>query len=193
MTGSVAAGSRDSRVLVFSQRELHRPVWHAWEYEFEDLLLRLDDVSLVAPPRTGLAEPWSGAGRRVLNGAVRRVGGRRTLPPSIYPSMRRTRVESHHDLFFAVIDDPYQLSYLSRLDGWRDRATRTACLLVELWTPDVMAKSDYLDTLSAFDDVYVFNSAVVPRLHASAQDGSPTCRSASTPSGPRRCRPSPRG
>ena len=164
MSAPVPSGTRDSRVLVFSQRALHRPVWHAWEYELEDLLLRFDDTSLVAPGRTGLVEPVSAAGRRLANGLVRRVGGRRTFPPNIYPSMQRTRITSDHDLFFAVIDDPYQLAFLRRLEGWRERATRTACLLVELWTPDLAAKSDYLELLRDFDDVYVFNSAVLPGL-----------------------------
>lgn len=154
---------RDSRVLVFSQRNMYRPTWHALQYEFEDLLLQLDDVSLVSPAAVS-PSVVSSASRRLVNGALRHSGRRRRLPPSVFPSMRPIRVDTDHDLFFAVFHHPYQLSYLNRLEGWRDRSTRAACLLLELWSPELVKDADYLQLLREFDHVYVFNPSVVPAL-----------------------------
>lgn len=154
---------RDSRVLVLSQRNLHRPLFHALQYQFEDLLTSLDDVQLVAP----LAHPHpdvSSLGRRVLNGTLRRARWPRHSPPGNRPSMQPMRVTTEHDLFFAVIHDAYQLSYLNRLDGWRERSRRAVCLLMEVWTPGVARDADYYAMLRQFDAVYAFTPAAAPRL-----------------------------
>jgi hypothetical protein len=148
---------------VFSQRALERPVWHAAQYEFEDLPLGLDDVDLLAPPR----QPHPGASResrRVVNGLLKRAGVPRRTPPWNRPSMRPTRVEADHDLFFAVLYSGYQIAHLHRLRGWRERSRHTACLLVEMWGRNVGINEDYLRLLADFDVVYVMNPAILPRL-----------------------------
>ena len=157
------SGQRDSRVLVFSQRALERPVWHAAQYECEDLLLGLDDVDLVSPPRQP-HPALSRESRRLVNGALKRAGVRRRTPPWNRPSMRPTRVEADHDLFFAVLHSGYQIAHLNRLRGWRERSRHAACLLVEMWGRNVGINEDYLRVLADFDVVYVMNPAILPRL-----------------------------
>ena len=150
-------------MLVFSQRRLQQPAWHATQYEWENLLTELDDVDLLAPPPPA-HEELSRLSRRALNGTLRRVGGKRRSPPWRVPNMQHTRVAADHDLFFAVFHNGYQLSYLHRLRGWRQRCRRAACVLVEMWSPDVEMDSDYLRLLAEFDVVYLFNPTIAPRL-----------------------------
>ena len=152
-------------MLVFSQRSLHTPTWHAAQYEFEDLLVGLDDVDLVAPPGQRWSET-SRLSRRALNGTLRRVRIPRRTPGWRWPSMRHTRVLADHDLFFAVFHHPYQVSYLHRLQGWRDRCRTAVALLVEVWSPDLEDNPDHLQVLRDFDVVYVANPAVIPGLIA---------------------------
>lgn len=150
-------------MLVLSQRGLEQPVFHAAQYELEDLLVGLDDVDLLAPPRV----PHPGASRetrRVVNGALKRLGVPRRTAPWTRPSMRSTRVVADHDLFFAVFHSGYQLAHLHRLPGWRDRCRYAACLLVEMWARNVPRNADYLRLLADFDVVYVQNPAVIPLL-----------------------------
>lgn len=162
---AVAEPQRDSRVLVFSQRSLHTPVWHSAQYELEDLLATFDDVDLVAPPSHPHAA-LSRASRHVVNGALRRVGGTRRSPPWDIASMQRTRVEADHDLFFAVFHHSFQISYLNRLEDWRKRCRTAACVLVEAWSPSFAEDEDYLRLLAEFDVVYVFNPRTIPLLTA---------------------------
>ncbi len=151
-------------MLILSQRRIHTPIWQAWMYELEDLLAHLDDAVLLSPP--GVERTLKSlSGRRLSNGVMRQVGWRRRFPPSVYSDMAPSRVETSHDLFFVVIHHPYQLAYLRRLRGWRDRCRRAVCFLVEVWSPDVIAESDYLEVLAEFDAVYVFNSAVIDPLN----------------------------
>ena len=162
-TARYTTAERDSRVLVFSQRTLHQPTWQALQYTFEDLLTLLDDVRVIAPPALG-PRAVSGASRRLANGVRHRTGRGRKSPPSVFPSMRPTVVRTNHDLFFTVIHDPWQLSYLRRLQGWRERCRRSACLIIEIWSGEVQEDADYLEVLREFDSVYVFNSAAIPAM-----------------------------
>jgi hypothetical protein len=160
-----AAAQRDSRVLVFSQRNLHRPLWHSAQYEFEDLLLALDDVDLLAPGPVAVPR-ISRLSRQVINGSLRRVHARRMSPPWPIPSMRRSRVEAEHDLFIGLFHHSFQLSYLHRLDKWRERCRRAVCVLIEAWSPSLEVDQDYLRLLREFDVVYVFNPRIIPALRS---------------------------
>lgn len=165
MTTPAPSEQRDSRVLLFSQRNLHAPLFQAMQYELEDLLVDMDDVDLLAPPLHDHAE-LSRATRRVLNGGLRRFGRPRHTPPGNRPSMRQMTVTAEHDLFFAVFHDGYQLSYLERLTGWRERSRRAVCLLMEVWTPAVARDRDYYTLLRDFDAVYAFTPEAGPALVA---------------------------
>jgi hypothetical protein len=165
----LAGGQRDSRVLVFSQRRLARPLWHVTQYEFEDVLCALDDVDLLAPepvPHPGTSR----ATRRLGNGTAVRLGLRRPWTPCHMPQIPRTPITAEHDLFFAVFHYPFQLPYLRRLTGWRRRCTRAACLIIEMWREDLDEFADFLAMLRDFDVVYVLNPAMVPELRARGID-----------------------
>jgi len=156
---------RDSRVLLLSQRRMHAPLWHATQHELEDVVSRIDDVELLSPSR----EPdnvLSELSRRTLNPLNRRLRRPRTTPPWPVPVMRTTSVVGEHDLFFAVFHHSHELLHLRRLVGWRERCRFAACLLIEMWTPDLETDGDYLQHLRDFDVVYVANPALVPGLLA---------------------------
>jgi hypothetical protein len=154
---------RDSRVLVFSQRNIARPTWQAQQYEFEDLLTTFDDVQLVSP-QGQRAPTTSSLSRRVVNGTKHRLGVPRRSPIWVAPSMRPTSITTSHELFFAVFHFPHQLSHLERLHGWRERSRYAVCVLMELWGPDVRRQADYLRLLSQFDAVFVWNPNVLESL-----------------------------
>lgn len=161
---------RDSRVLVLSQRRLHTAKHLTLQYELEDLLAGLDDVQVLSPdPVTH--EDASVATRYALNGGLRRAGLPRHSPPANRPSMRPTRVQGSHDLFFAVFSEAAELSYLRRLRGWRERSRYAVCLLLEVWSHAVPRDRDYYRLLSEFDAVYLFTPAAAPALAAL---GAPT-------------------
>lgn len=163
--GTVLRTTRDSRILVFSQRNVLRPPWHTAQYEFEDLLEQWDDTILLSPPAVG--PPWaSSLSRHVVTGAAHRLHVPRRSPPWVTPNVQRSSVETDHDLFFAVFHHAHQLAYLHRVKGWRDRCRKAVCVLVELWSPDVEDNADYLRVLEQFDEVWVCNPASVPGLIA---------------------------
>lgn len=158
-----ASPSRDSRVLVLSQRRLHTAKHLTMLYEFEDAVRSVDDVTLLSPgpvPRPDL----SSVSRRAVNGSLHRLGRPRRSPPWDHPSMRPATVTGQHDLFFAVFADSFELSYLRRLKGWRERCRRAVCFLTEVWTPGVSDNADYYEVLREFDAVYLFTPMAGPAL-----------------------------
>lgn len=163
MLAGYVGAPRDSRVLVLSRRELSRQTWHASQYEFEDLVLELDDAVLLAPPALAHPSLRSMAGE-AANVAARGVRARRRHPGFPSPSMTPTRVTTDHDLLLAVFHHPEELAYLHRLQGWRERARTAVCVLIELWEPWVERDADYLSLLRSFDRVYLFNPSVAPAV-----------------------------
>lgn len=154
---------RDSRVLLFSQRHLSAAVWQAAQYEFEDLLLGLDDVSLLAPhpqERQHLRRPIT----RLTDGVRHHTGQERRHPRPPSLTMDPVELDTEHELFFAVFHHANQLSYLRRIKGWRERCRHAVCVIIELWSPQAGADADYLEVLHAFDKVYVFSPSVLPTL-----------------------------
>lgn len=150
-----ASASQDSRVLVLSQRRLHTAKHLTMLYEFEDAVCSFDDALVMAPGRVPHADAGS-LTRRVLHSGLARVGGPRRSPPWNKPSMRPTSVVGQHDLFFAIFSDAFELSYLRRVKGWRERCRRAVCFLTEVWSPKLQQNADYYDVLREFDAVYLF-------------------------------------
>jgi hypothetical protein len=164
-SGSSDDSQRDSRVLVFSQRRLDRPLWHATQLEMEDVLADVDDVDLLSPPPA----QWPDASRmvrRVGQAVQLRAGVSRRTPPYTVSAISKTAVEADHDVFFAVFHHSHELAHLARLPGWRKRCRTAVCVLIEQWSTLLEADADYLDQLRQFDHVYLFNPTTADRLAA---------------------------
>ena len=149
---------------MLSERNLHARKWHAWQYEFEDVIVDVDDVRLVAPP-VAVERPAARIGRRV----ARKLGRGRLHPD---PAMELVRVTGEYDLFFAVVHFAEDIAHLERLLGWREHCDRAVCLIVEAY--DTPGLPPYLELLREFrfDRVFLFNPAQGPLI--TRVTGSPT-------------------
>src|SRR5688572_30633108 len=156
----VAAGQPrgDARVLLFSQRNVERPVWHGGMYEFEDIIMSVENVRMLAPHR----RPGSRAVRlaRNLPSILRQKLGFSRLPES-----ERIRVDGTFDLFFAVLHFAWQAEYLRHLN-WRRQSRKAICFIVEQWLPALDEAEPYLEMLREFDHVFVFSRWSIPRMQS---------------------------
>jgi hypothetical protein len=144
------------RVLLFSQRNAGRYLWHAPQYEMEDVIAEVDAVRMVAPqaiPRPPMLE----LGRRAVDIARLRLG--RLQLPEVQNV--EVTLDGEYDLFFAVFHFPYQLEYLHRMRGWRERCRKAVAFVVEFWSPEVAPYTRYVEMLAQFDRVFVFNPTVI--------------------------------
>jgi hypothetical protein len=157
-----ATAAAAPRVLVYSQRHSNRMVWQSTTYEFEDVIVEIDDAALHAPPGRELPL-W----HKAIDRARRRVAG----PPwhRLVPMAQSSAVEHEVELFFAVFQFVYQLPLLSLLRDWRRRSRKAACLINELWQPDLQRHAAWLPALEQFDHVFVANLASVEPLQRRLQ------------------------
>jgi len=146
-------------VLLFSQRNVERPVWHGGMYEFEDILASIDDVRMLAPRRQSGSRALR-LGRQLHSTARERFGLTRLL------NSEPIRVDGHYDLFFAVFHFAWQASYLHQLKEWRERSKKAVCFIIEQWVTELDDVAPYVEMLESFDHVFVFSRWSIPPMRA---------------------------
>lgn len=144
-------GRQSPRILVFSQRNIHeRAVWRSSFHELENLLEKIDSVTLLAPrPRK-----WYKNGKW----AALRLGRHFTTPMN--PGIAEVRLDKYYDLFFAVCEMPSDLLHLTAVKGWKDRCKTSVCWLTEFYVNWMSIHKSCLDVLTQFDHVFfMFNTS----------------------------------
>ncbi|HWT23019.1 MAG TPA: glycosyltransferase, partial [Solirubrobacteraceae bacterium] len=141
------------RTLLLSERGAESRKWHAFQYEFEDVIAAVDDVALLAPP----AMP-EGRRRRLLDRFYYATG---RLDRVTSPALRPVRIVQHHELFFTTFSFVTDVPHLLRLGDLRKRCDIATCFFVELFSEHVDKYRRNLELLRRFefDRVYVFNPA----------------------------------
>jgi hypothetical protein len=145
-------------VLLASIRELNSHAAWCSNYEFEDVIGRVDDVdrlTLSPLPRMDLRQ------RVVRSLASRRI--HRSLA-RLNPGVRPERVTRDYDLFVFVCMNAWDLLYLNAIEGWRERCRTKVCFMVEFWAGQAgEGKYDDLFGLAAdFDQIALCFAGSVP-------------------------------
>jgi hypothetical protein len=142
----------DKRVCVFSQRYLQQLLSACGDYEFEDLLCKLDNVDIItAQPSHGFKTI-----RRITNQLARR-----TSVACLNPGVKNHTIDKEYELFFAKFLVPRDLLSLNALKKWKERCRVTVCWLAEVWADDVGKWKGYAKILSQFDYVILNCAASV--------------------------------
>jgi hypothetical protein len=142
---------RDPRILMLSERNAESRKWHAFQYEFEDVICAVDSVDLLAPPARR-----DTPATRLADRVVRRAGHpERVTKPAIQP----VTVTAEYDLFFAVFSFETDIPHLLQLKHWRERCDKAICFIVELFTDHLERAQPYLKLLKQFefDQVFLLN------------------------------------
>jgi hypothetical protein len=139
-----------TRVLIFSKRNLEVRKWHAFQYEFEDVIAEVDDVDLLAPPP--VPRSWDAHLPGRIARRLPRPERRMELP--IAP----VTLDGRYDLFFAIFHFAPDIEYLRQLRQCRARSTKAVCYIAEIYRPDELRP--YLELLREleFDHVFLFNA-----------------------------------
>jgi glycosyl transferase family 1 len=144
------------RVLLFSQRNIYEiEVWRASLREFEDIIVDVDAVDVLAPT----PGRWHRHRKRI----ALRVG--RDSNVIVNPGMPRIRLDRDYDLFFAICEKTSELLNLTALEGWNDRCRISACLVSELWVKEMPFFKSCLKMLAKFDYVFSYLSQSVEAIN----------------------------
>lgn len=144
----------NSRILIFSQRNLKLQVFRSYIYEFEDVISAVDQVDLVSPT-------WFPPLFRAANGLSnfsRRAG---TIGESINTAFNKFEVKKKYKLFFAFFQSPYDIISLNSIKNWRKKCDIAVCWLDEIWLKEIEKVKSFLKPLKGFDYVFMnFSSSV---------------------------------
>jgi glycosyl transferase family 1 len=142
-----------ARILVFSQRNIGRALFHCPHYEFEDVICQVDSAELFAPS----ANPSS-----LRYGFAKRLAYR--LPVTMNPGIRRLEGRTHYDLFFTVCGKPSDLLAVDASLNWRQLCSASACLIDEFWVSQIEQQRRFLRILDKFDVVMLYYGQSVQPL-----------------------------
>jgi hypothetical protein len=159
--GRVVAGQRGD-VLVLSMRRVADLVAYCMQYEFEDIVVAATGADRVEPTALDAVE----LERRAYK-VLRKTLGSAPLARRLTPRLGTLRLDKTYDLFVPVFNHVYELFALSAIPDWRKRCRYAACVINE--AGDSELPGYLLETLAAFDRIYICSNTVAEVAEASGR------------------------
>ena len=159
ITGLNATCREESRVLIWSMRNIQNFVYNACLYEFEDIISNVDDVDVVAPPAYG---PLS----RIINKAVVVTAPKvKSLAlTSVNPYGKSIDLWYEYEIYFVILDFPWYMASLNLLKNWRRRCRFAVCYIIETWSTDIPALANVMPFFNQFDLICLGTFHVLPAI-----------------------------
>ena len=139
----------NARVLVVSLRNARPEVARCCAYEFEDVVLEVDDADLLAP-RAHPPEFHSALLKRAARAIERRTPIAITHQPTFIPE----RIERDYEVLFLMCQRLSDLRVLESISGWRERCQQVVCWVEEMWAASLEARGALVHTRH-FDHIFV--------------------------------------
>ncbi|MEL6495217.1 MAG: glycosyltransferase [Cyanobacteria bacterium J06623_7] len=151
--------SREPRTLVWSQRNIQNFVYNSCLYEFEDIIAAVDRVDTIAPEQYDLL----GRGvKKIVKSQTRQF----PFLTKINPYRQKISLAKDYDVFFTIIDFPWNISSINLLDNRRDKSKFSVCYLIELWRRDIPQLKNFLEFFQDFDLICLGHSEIVAEVEA---------------------------
>lgn len=140
--------ARPPRVCLASLRGVNRLAGWCSNYEFEDVIGRIEDAELLT------LEPGRGYGPRqwVVKRMIWRPGLHRAVP-HLNPGLKPITLDQDYDLFAFICMNPSDLVYLGGVSGWKQRCRKKICFIVEFYSGWLVEYAHHLELLKDFDHV----------------------------------------
>ena len=149
----------ESRVLIWSLRNIQNFVYNACLYEFEDIISRTDDTDIIAPPAYSLLS-------RVINKAAvvasQKVKGLSLA--SVNPYGGSIDLWYEYEIYFVILDFPWYTGSINLLKNWRRRCRFAVCYIVETWTTDISVLAKFMPFFNQFDLICVGTFNILPAI-----------------------------
>jgi hypothetical protein len=149
------------RCLVMGTFNMDVRAWSGVPWEFADVISRIEEVDLVAPPdrfydkdNPNAAPPLAAR----IDAKLRRIARRHV------PRMPVTRLTQDYDLAFYICHFIYEIEELAQIRDWRGRSQKAALFLLEGWPATFAQQARTLALLDRFDHVFVLNGSSIGPL-----------------------------
>lgn len=154
-----ATCTEDSRVLIWSLRNVQNFAYNACLYEFEDVIDSTDDVDIIAPPAYGRLS-------RLINKVVVMATPKiNSLSLSaINPYGSSIDLWYEYEIYFVILDFPWDTASINLLKNWRRRCRFAVCYIIETWSTDLRVLAGFMPFFNQFDLLCVGTHHILPAV-----------------------------
>jgi len=134
------------RILLYSERNLYeREVWRCPFFEFENIVLDIDSVDLLAPNRTKWYEDRLRVSLKL---------GNYLKSPIVDPGIAPIKLDKEYDVFFTIIEKPGEALNVKAIKNLKDRCKTSVCWVIEFYAWNMKTHQSSLEMLKEFDHVF---------------------------------------
>jgi spore maturation protein CgeB len=152
-----------NRICVLSFRSKNTHVSRCNDYEFEDVILSVDDADLLTIEQG----PLFSLRKRLVNQSLRHVS---PLFSRVSPSFTRIYLKKNYDLFFVVCEDITDVLAVNSIRNWERHCAFSVCWIDEAWLASLEINRRLCKKiLSRFDYVFTGCKESVERLQELVQ------------------------
>ena len=145
---------QDSRILIWSQRNIENFIFNSCLYEFEDIIDTVDTVDIISPPQ------YDFLGKIIKKSVKTNTQYFKPLV-NINPYRQAIHLEQEYDIFFTIVDFPYNLSSINLLKNWRKKCKFAVCYIIEIWQKDIPKLKNFIEFFQKFDLICLGHSQIV--------------------------------
>lgn len=147
-------GNRESRILVWSQRNIQNFIYNSCLYEFEDIIGEVDATQIIAPPQYDLM------GRGVKKLVKTHTQQVKSLA-NLNPYRQSINLEQEYDVFFTILDFSWNVSSINCLKNRQKKCKYSVCYIIELWRKDLSKLKNFIEYFQNFDLICLGHSEIV--------------------------------
>ncbi len=145
---------QESRILVWSQRNIENFIFNSCLFEFEDLIKKVDLADIISPP----AYSFKG---KVIKKIVKNSAQYFKTTAHFNPYLQPAYLEQKYDLFLAILDFPQNLSSINLLKNRQQKCYFSVCYLIEIWHKDLPKLKNFIEFFQDFDLICLGHSEIV--------------------------------
>lgn len=145
---------QESRILVWSQRNIENFIFNSCLFEFEDVINEVDLADVISPPQYGFSE-------KAVKKFVKNSTHCFKSIANINPYFQSVYLEKEYDIFLTILDFPHNLSSINLLKNWRKKCQFSVCYLIEIWHKDLPKLKNFIQFFQNFDLICLGHSEIV--------------------------------
>lgn len=145
---------QESRILVWSQRNIENFIFNSCLFEFEDLINEVDLADVIAPP----AYNFKG---KLIKKIVKNSTQYFKRTAHFNPYFQPVYLEQEYDIFLAILDFPQNLSSINLLKNRQQKCYFSVCYLIEIWHKDLPSLKNFIEFFQDFDLICLGHSEIV--------------------------------
>jgi hypothetical protein len=145
---------QESRILVWSQRNIENFIFNSCLFEFEDIINEVDVANLISPPQYNHSGQLV---KKLVKDTTQYCKSLANLNPYFYP----LNLKQEYDVFLTILDFPKNLSSINLLKNRLKKCHFSVCYLIEIWRKDLPELKNFLEFFQNFDLICLGHSEIV--------------------------------